>query len=156
MYNAACLYLDPAIFLKPSSGRFNPSLSHTVPHTVHFPFSAQSTTDKMYFLLFLSLLLGQDYYHQFWFRSNHYQTQGLTLIAFHSGTFGQETLPDFMLGEFQLETSEGFEDYLYEIGINWFNRKIACTLYPTTKEVNLLKLINCPGLTIKHSYAEDI
>ena len=61
-----------------------------------------------------------------------------------------------MLGEFQLETSEGFEDYLYEIGINWFNRKIACTLYPTTKEVNLLKLINCPGLNIKHSPTEDI
>ena len=28
-----------------------------------------------------------------------------------------------MLGEFKMETSEGFEDFLYEIGINWFNRK---------------------------------
>ena len=35
----------------------------------------------------------------------------------------QQTLPDFMLGEFKMETSEGFEDFLYEIGINWFNRK---------------------------------
>ena len=29
-----------------------------------------------------------------------------------------------MLGEFKMETSEGFEDFLYEIGINWFNRKV--------------------------------
>ena len=28
-----------------------------------------------------------------------------------------------MLGEFKMETSEGFEDFLYEIGVNWFNRK---------------------------------
>ena len=34
-----------------------------------------------------------------------------------------QTLPEFMLGEFKMETSEGFEDFLYEIGINWFNRK---------------------------------
>ena len=52
-----------------------------------------------------------------------------------------------------METSEGFEDFLYEIGINWFNRKaqlddwgvddvfieyiiylqMACTAYPTAK-----------------------
>ena len=35
----------------------------------------------------------------------------------------QQTLPDFMLGEFKMETSEGFEDFLYEIGVNWFTRK---------------------------------
>merc|ERR1711902_481410 len=40
-------------------------------------------------------------------------------------------LPNYMLGDFQLETSEGFEDFMYEIGVNWFTRKIACTLYPT-------------------------
>ena len=28
-----------------------------------------------------------------------------------------------MLGEFKMETSQGFEDFLYEIGIGWFNRK---------------------------------
>merc|ERR1711997_66061 len=43
----------------------------------------------------------------------------------------QAPLPNYMLGDFQLETSEGFEDYMYEIGVNWFTRKIACTLYPT-------------------------
>ena len=40
------------------------------------------------------------------------------------GILGQkQTLPEFMLGEFKMETSEGFEDFLYEIGINWLNRK---------------------------------
>ena len=32
-----------------------------------------------------------------------------------------------MLGEFKMETSEGFEDFLYEIGISWFNRKAELT-----------------------------
>merc|ERR1712141_850430 len=45
----------------------------------------------------------------------------------------QAPLPNYMLGDFQLETSEGFEDYMYEIGVNWFTRKIACTLYPTAR-----------------------
>ena len=35
----------------------------------------------------------------------------------------EQTLPHYMLGEFKMETSEGFEDFLYEIGVNWFNRK---------------------------------
>ena len=34
-----------------------------------------------------------------------------------------QMLPEFMLGEFKMETSEGFEDFLYEIGVNWFTRK---------------------------------
>lgn len=29
-----------------------------------------------------------------------------------------------MLGDFQLETSEGFSDYMYEIGVNWFTRQV--------------------------------
>ena len=33
-----------------------------------------------------------------------------------------------MLGEFKMETSEGFEDFLYEIGVNWFNRKAEMDL----------------------------
>merc|ERR1739844_366889 len=45
----------------------------------------------------------------------------------------QAPLPNYMLGDFQLETSEGFEDYMYEIGVNWFTRTIACTLYPTAR-----------------------
>merc|ERR1712154_463286 len=45
----------------------------------------------------------------------------------------QAPLPNYMLGDFQLETSEGFSDYMYEIGVNWFTRTIACTLYPTAR-----------------------
>merc|ERR1711992_124902 len=44
---------------------------------------------------------------------------------------GQSPLPEYMLGKFKLETSEGFSDYMYEIGVDWFTRTIACTLYPT-------------------------
>merc|ERR1712026_194939 len=59
-----------------------------------------------------------------------------TLIALSlaiSAIAAQGPLPNYMLGDFQLETSEGFEDYMYEIGVNWFTRKIACTLYPTAR-----------------------
>ena len=29
-----------------------------------------------------------------------------------------------------MSTSEGFTDYMYELGVGWFKRSIACTLYP--------------------------
>merc|ERR1719150_3575734 len=57
----------------------------------------------------------------------------LLSIATISAVTGQSPLPQYMLGEFQLETTEGFSDYMYEIGVNWFTRQIACTLYPTAK-----------------------
>eukprot|EP00090_Calanus_glacialis_P019662 TRINITY_DN3016_c0_g1_i1.p1 TRINITY_DN3016_c0_g1~~TRINITY_DN3016_c0_g1_i1.p1 ORF type:complete len:163 (-),score=42.47 TRINITY_DN3016_c0_g1_i1:151-639(-) len=41
------------------------------------------------------------------------------------------TLPNYMLGEYVLETSDGFNDYMWQLGVNWFTRKIACALYPT-------------------------
>ena len=44
---------------------------------------------------------------------------------------GLRPLPDNMLGTFQLETSEGFTNYMYEVGVDWFTRKIAYSLYPT-------------------------
>merc|ERR1712018_721658 len=59
-----------------------------------------------------------------------------TLIALSlaiSAIAAQGPLPNYMLGDFQLETSEGFDNYMYEIGVNWFTRKIACTLYPTAR-----------------------
>merc|ERR1711933_184873 len=59
-----------------------------------------------------------------------------TLLAFSltiSAITAQAPLPNYMLGDFQLETSEGFSDYMYEIGVNWFTRTIACTLYPTAR-----------------------
>ena len=39
-------------------------------------------------------------------------------------------IPDFMIGDFQMETSEGFDDYMYELGVNIFTRKIGNSLYP--------------------------
>merc|ERR1712241_914156 len=57
----------------------------------------------------------------------------LSLSLAISAIAAQAPLPNYMLGDFQLETSEGFENYMYEIGVNWFTRKIACTLYPTAR-----------------------
>ena len=73
-----------------------------------------------------------------------------SLVALSTQQQPQGPLPNYMLGEFQLETSQGFEDFMYELGVNWFTRKvvnliktimyiqiiilyirIACTLYPT-------------------------
>ena len=36
----------------------------------------------------------------------------------------QSQLPAFMLGEFQLDTSEGFSDFMYQVGVNWFTRTV--------------------------------
>merc|ERR1712233_161896 len=48
-----------------------------------------------------------------------------------------EQLPAQWLGKYQLETSEGFSDFMSEIGVNWFTRQIACALYPTATNKNL-------------------
>merc|ERR1712080_451568 len=42
-------------------------------------------------------------------------------------------LPEFMIGDFQMETSEGFNDYMYELGVNIVTRNIANNLYPLQK-----------------------
>merc|ERR1712058_74631 len=39
-------------------------------------------------------------------------------------------LPDYMLGSFQMESSEGFDEFMYELGVNMFTRKIANNLTP--------------------------
>merc|ERR1712039_370702 len=39
-------------------------------------------------------------------------------------------VPEKMLGSFQMETSEGFDEFMYELGVNVFTRKIAINLYP--------------------------
>ena len=31
-------------------------------------------------------------------------------------------VPDMMLGSFQMETSEGFDEFMYEMGVNMFTR----------------------------------
>ena len=39
-------------------------------------------------------------------------------------------LPAVMLGDFQMETSEGFNDFMYELSVNIVTRNIANNLYP--------------------------
>ena len=39
-------------------------------------------------------------------------------------------LPTNMIGDFQMETSEGFNDFMYEMGVNIVTRNIANNLYP--------------------------
>ena len=39
-------------------------------------------------------------------------------------------LPAFMIGDFQMETSEGFNDFMYELSVNIVTRNIANNLYP--------------------------
>jgi hypothetical protein len=34
-------------------------------------------------------------------------------------------LPAHMLGTYQLTTSEGFNDFMYEVGVNWFTRQVT-------------------------------
>merc|ERR1712117_704733 len=41
-----------------------------------------------------------------------------------------DTIPDIMVGDFQMETSEGFDEFMYEMGVNIFTRKIGNSLYP--------------------------
>ena len=77
----------------------------------------------------------------------------LPLILVSSLT-SAEQLPANMLGKYQLETSEGFSNFMSEIGVNWFTRQvtfylfsphcivilktqIACALYPTATNKNL-------------------
>merc|ERR1712213_143996 len=46
-------------------------------------------------------------------------------------------LPEHLVGQYQLETSEGFNDFMHEVGVSWFTRKIACGLYPKAIIKNL-------------------
>ena len=39
-------------------------------------------------------------------------------------------LPAVMIGDFQMETSEGFNDFMYELSVNIVTRNIANNLYP--------------------------
>jgi len=64
-------------------------------------------------------------------------------------------LPPYMLGKYQLETSQGFDDFMYEVGVNWFTRKIACALYPTAKNTQIGERIKInTSSTFKNSEVE--
>merc|ERR1711890_136475 len=42
-------------------------------------------------------------------------------------------LPDIMIGHFQMESSVGFNDLMYELGVNFVTRNLANNLYPLQK-----------------------
>lgn len=64
-------------------------------------------------------------------------------------------LPDYMLGEFKMESSEGFSDFMYELGVDWFTRSIACTIYPTQKITQAGDLITLDtSSTLKTTHTE--
>ena len=52
-----------------------------------------------------------------------------------------EQLPANMLGKYQLETSEGFSDFMSEIGVNWFTRQV--TLYLISPQCIVTKKTDC-------------
>ena len=65
---------------------------------------------------------------------NHsWSDPGHSHISAASNNISMTTLPEFMIGDFQMETSEGFNDFMYEMGVNFVTRNIANNLYPLQK-----------------------
>jgi len=42
-------------------------------------------------------------------------------------------LPNYMLGNFKMESSKNFNNAMWELGVDWFTRQIANALYPLQK-----------------------
>ena len=42
-------------------------------------------------------------------------------------------IPEIMIGDFQMESSVGFNDFMWELGVNFVTRNIANNLYPLQK-----------------------
>ena len=38
---------------------------------------------------------------------------------------GQDALPAYMLGDFDLETTSGLNDFMYAVGVGWFTRRVG-------------------------------
>eukprot|EP00092_Neocalanus_flemingeri_P013450 GFUD01014502.1.p1 GENE.GFUD01014502.1~~GFUD01014502.1.p1 ORF type:complete len:159 (-),score=46.47 GFUD01014502.1:292-768(-) len=53
----------------------------------------------------------------------------VSLLA--GGALSANPLPDYMIGTFVLDTSEGFNVYMSALGVDFFTRTIACALTPT-------------------------
>jgi len=60
---------------------------------------------------------------------NMFKALGLVFLA--SSAYCANPLPDYMIGSFVLDTSNGFNDYMSALGVNIFTRTIACALTPT-------------------------
>ena len=61
-------------------------------------------------------------YHQEYFCQAHSQS------AYNMA--GKDTIPDIMVGDVQMESSVGFDELMYELGVNILTRKIGNSLYP--------------------------
>ena len=53
-------------------------------------------------------------------------------------------VPELMLGSFQMETSEGFDEFMYEMGVNMFTRLII--MMRIIMDNSVLALLLCIGL----------
>ena len=53
----------------------------------------------------------------------------------------QGRLSNEMLGDFILDTSEGFNNYMYEVGVDWFTRKVQ---FSQQKFVYIFKYFSSP------------
>ena len=65
----------------------------------------------------------------------------LILLAYLSTSALAQTptlLPEYMLGEYVLETSEGFDDYMWQLGVNWFTRKVRECFKKKKKKLGFL------------------
>ena len=51
--------------------------------------------------------------------------KALLAVLLVAGTHCSHPLPSYMEGNFILETSDGFNDYMYEIGVSYFTRKVT-------------------------------
>ena len=51
--------------------------------------------------------------------------KALLAVLLVAGVHCSEPLPSYMEGNFILETSDGFNDYMYEIGVSYFTRKVT-------------------------------
>ena len=49
----------------------------------------------------------------------------LLLSALLAAASGQAALEPYMLGKFELESSNGFEDFMTEIGVGFLTRKVC-------------------------------
>ena len=53
----------------------------------------------------------------------------LSLLLVVTSVHCSGPLPEYMVGDYVLETSEGFNNYMYEVGVDWFTRKVGITSF---------------------------
>ena len=56
---------------------------------------------------------------------NRLKLRMLHILLFLPSLATASQLPEHMVGQYQLETSEGFNDFMHEVGVSWFTRKVS-------------------------------